>query len=94
MRFLVFAVVECKNEVDEASTTVQQGENLFVIVEEVRLVALTTPIRMPSEFFLPCPRDALMTRLAFIEDEGGDVYFGKCGKGHQLMLSTTENSPE
>jgi hypothetical protein len=89
MRFLLFAVVEAKKKEHAAALTDRLGENLSVIVKEARLLKLVRPKQMPSEFYLPCPRDTFLTRLEIIEDESGEVYFGRCRNGHQLMLSAT-----
>jgi|HubBroStandDraft_1064217.scaffolds.fasta_scaffold275734_3 hypothetical protein len=92
MRFLLFAVVEAKKKEYAATLKNQLGKNLPVTVKETRLLKLAAPKQMPSEFYLPCPRDAFLTRLEIIEDESGEVYFGRCRNGHQLMLSATVNS--
>ena len=91
MRFLLFAVVEAKKEEYAATLTDRLGKNLPVTVKETRLLKLVAPKQMPSEFYLPCPRDTFLTRLEIIEDESGEVYFGRCRNGHQLMLSATVN---
>ena len=91
MRFLLLAVVEAEKEEHAAALMSQLGGNLSVTVKEVRSLKLRTPKWMPSEFYLPCPRDAFLTRLEIIEDESGEVYFGRCKNGHQLMLSATVN---
>jgi len=92
MRFLLFAVVEAKKEEHAATLTDQLGKNLPVTVKEVRFLKLVKPKQMPPEFHLPCPRDTFLTRLEIIEDESGEVYFGRCRNGHQLMLSATVNA--
>jgi hypothetical protein len=91
MRFLIFAVVEAKKEKYTANLMDRLRKDLPVIVKEARFLKLATPKQMPSEFYLPCPRDTFLTRLEIIEDESGDVYFGRCRNGHQLMLSATAN---
>ncbi len=91
MRFLLFAVVDSKKEEYAVALTDELGKNLPVTVKETRFLKLQTPKEMPSEFYLPCPRDTLLTRLEIIEDESGEVYFGKCRNGHQSMLSATVN---
>jgi hypothetical protein len=91
VRFLLFAVVEVKKEEYAATLMDRLGKNLPVTVKEARVLKLRTPKRMPSEFCLPCPRDTFLTRLEIIEDESGEVYFGRCRNGHQLMLSATVN---
>lgn len=91
MRFLLFAVVEAKKEEHAATLMDRLGQNLPVTVKEARLLKLVTPKQMPSEFYLPCPRDTLLTGLEIVEDDGGEVYFGRCRNGHQLMLSATLN---
>jgi hypothetical protein len=91
MRFVLLAVVEAKKE-DHATTLVDTLQNTpLVTVKEARLLKLETPKQMPSELYLPCPRDTFLTRLGIIEDEGGEVYFGRCRNGHQLMFSATRN---
>jgi hypothetical protein len=92
VKFLIFAVVEAKKEESAATLTDRLGESLPVTVKEACLLKLRTPKRMPSEFCVPCPRDTFLTRLEIIEDESGEVYFGRCRNGHQLMLSATPNS--
>ena len=91
MKFLLFAVVEAKKEKYAMALTDQLGKNLPIIVKEARFLKLAAPKRMPSVFYLPCPRDTFLTRLEIIEDESGEVYFGRCRNGHQLMLSATAN---
>jgi hypothetical protein len=91
MRFVLLAVVETKKD-EHATALVDRIEKYpFVTVKEVRLLKLETPKQMPSELYLPCPRDTFLTRLGIIEDEGGEVYFGRCRNGHQLVLSATRN---
>jgi hypothetical protein len=92
MRFLVFAVVEAKREEDAATLTDRLGKDLSVTVKEARFLLVAEPGRRPSEFYLPCPRDTSLTRLEVIEDDGREVYFGRCRNQHQLMLSATQNS--
>ena len=91
MMFLLLAVVEAKKEEYAATLTDQLGKNLPVNVKEARLLKLVTPKQMPSEFYIQCPRDTFLTRLEIIEDDSGEVYFGRCRNGHQLMLSATAN---
>jgi hypothetical protein len=92
MRFVLLAIVETEMEEHATAAVDRLGKNPFVTMKEARLLRLETPKQMPSEFYLPCPRDAFLTRLGIIEDEGGEVYFGRCRNGHQLMLSATRNS--
>jgi hypothetical protein len=90
-KFLLFAVVEAEKEEHVATLMGQLGKNLPVTVKDARFLKLVAPKQMPSEFYVPCPRDTLLTRLEIIEDESGEVYFGRCRDGHQLMLSATLN---
>jgi len=92
MRFLLFAVVETKKQEYAETLMDLLRKNPSVTVKEARLLKLETPKQMPSEFYLPCPRDTFLTRLEIIEDDSGEVYFGKCRNGHQLMLSATVNA--
>ena len=91
MRFVLLAIVEAKNEEHATALVESLEKSPLVTVKEARLLKLETPRKMPSELYLPCPRDTFLTRLGIIEDEGGEVYFGRCKNGHQLMLSATRN---
>ena len=90
-KFLLFAVVEAEKEEHVATLMDQLGKGMPVTVKEARFLKLVAPKQMPSEFYVPCPRDAFLTRLEIIEDDGGEIYFGRCRDGHQLMLSATMN---
>ena len=91
MRFLLFALLEAKKEEYAEILMYRLGKSLGVAVKEASFLKLEKQKHLPSEFYLPCPRDTFLTRLEIIEDDGGEVYFGRCKNGHQLMLSATSN---
>ncbi len=89
---LVFAVVVAKTRHHVITSLRDLGKRPTVRVSEARVLKMGRAGRMPMIYYLPCPRDTSLTKLEIIEDEEGEVYFGRCRYGHQLMVSSTPSS--
>jgi len=83
MKFLIFATVEVSN--DQALIRFiedlkwQLGGNLQVSFSKQDRVEQLAP-----EFYMPCPKDGVLTKMQTVGGQDKEVYQGTCENGHDL----------
>lgn len=85
MKFLVLAVVD-----------VTDSQMIVKFIEELKwqlgnnfqasFAKLEERDQLAPEFYMPCPRDGLLTRMETLGGQDREVYCGTCSNGHELKF--------
>lgn len=90
MKFLVLSLVEVSDSrviiefVEDLKW--QLGNNL-----QISFAKLEEKDRLAPEFYMPCPRDGLLTRMEMLGGQEQEVYQGTCTNGHGLEFVDLDN---
>ncbi len=89
-KFLVFALVELSDSqiitkfVEDLKW--QLGDNL-----QISFAKLEEKDQLAPEFYMPCPKDGLLTRMETLGGQDQEVYRGTCTNGHGLQFVDLDN---
>lgn len=90
MKFLVLVVVDVSDSlkiVKFIEDLKWQLGNSF----QASFAKLEEKNQLPPEFYMPCPKDGLLTRMETLGGQEQEVYRGTCTNGHGLQFVDLDN---